>query len=62
MKNGITICKAWNMHRCKSPCKLKDDKGRPCIHVCNWEMPDGTACGATNHTSKEHPSIFDWPQ
>ena len=60
LKSGITICRDWNMHRCKNPCSKRDDKGKLCMHVCNWEMPDGNACEASDHTSKQHPQIFGW--
>ena len=58
LKGGATICKDWNMGRCRTPCNKKDDLGKTKVHVCNWEMPDGSACGMSDHTSGEHPKRF----
>ena len=45
MPGDAIICKVFNMGKCKGPCRMKDEKGNTKVHFCNWEMPDGTACG-----------------
>ena len=49
-KSGKLICKFWNDGRV---CRFADKCTK--AHVCDVKMPDGSPCGATDHTRIEHP-------
>ena len=54
LPGDVSICKAWNVGQCSSPCQRTDYKGAKMVHVCNFQMPDGSACGRTDHQGYEH--------